>query len=47
MIGQVYAQIGKWISDHDLKMAGPPQEAYLTAPHDPAGPVTEIRWPVD
>lgn len=46
MLDQVYAQIGKWIADHDLKIAGPPQEAYLTAPDDPTGPITEIRWPV-
>ena len=47
MIDQVYAQIGKWISDHDLNIAGPPQEVYLTAPDDPTGPVTEIRFPVE
>jgi DNA-binding transcriptional MerR regulator/DNA gyrase inhibitor GyrI len=45
-LDQVYAAIGNWISDNDLQIAGPPQEAYLTAPDDPAGPVTEIRFPV-
>ena len=46
-LDRVYAAIGKWISDNNLQIAGPPQEAYLTAPDDPAGPVTEIRWPVE
>ncbi|MDJ0924021.1 MAG: MerR family transcriptional regulator [Acidimicrobiia bacterium] len=46
MIDQVYTRIGKWISDHELQIAGEPQEAYLTAPDDPGGPVTEIRFPV-
>lgn len=45
-LDQVYAAIGSWISDNNLQIAGPPQEAYLTAPDDPTGPVTEIRWPV-
>jgi effector-binding domain-containing protein len=45
-IDQSYGLLGNWISEHELKMAGPPQEAYLTSPDDPAGPVTEIRWPV-
>lgn len=46
-LDRVYAAIGEWISDNNLQIAGPPQEAYLTAPDDPAGPVTEIRWPVE
>lgn len=45
-LDQVYAAIGKWIADNKLQIVGPPQEAYLTAPDDPAGPVTEIRFPV-
>ena len=43
---EAYGRIGQWISDNGLQIAGPPQEAYLTAPDDPAGPITEIRWPV-
>lgn len=46
-IDQAYAMIGNWISDNDLTIAGPAQEAYLSAPGDPAGPVTEIRFPVE
>ena len=46
-IDQAYGRLGNWIAEHDLKLAGPPQEAYLTSPDDPAGPVTEIRWPVE
>ena len=45
-LDQVYAAMGNWIADNNMQIAGPPQEAYLTAPDDPAGPVTEIRWPV-
>lgn len=45
-LDQVYAAVGRWMDDNDLQIAGPPQEAYLTAPDDPAGPVTEIRFPV-
>ncbi|MCP4305978.1 MAG: MerR family transcriptional regulator [bacterium] len=41
-----YAAIGNWISDNELRIAGPAQEAYLIAPDDPGGPITEIRLPV-
>ena len=41
-----YAAIAQWIADNGLHVAGAPQEAYLTAPDDPAGPITEIRFPV-
>lgn len=42
-----YSAIGRWIADHGLQIAGPAQEAYLSAPGDPGGPVTEIRFPVE
>jgi DNA-binding transcriptional MerR regulator/effector-binding domain-containing protein len=45
-IDQAYGRIGNWIAANGLKFAGPPQEAYLTPPDDPSGPVTEIRFPV-
>jgi DNA-binding transcriptional MerR regulator len=45
-IDQAYAALGAWLEAHEKTMAGPPQEAYLSAPDDPSGPVTEIRWPV-
>lgn len=45
-LDQAYAMIGNWISDSGLQIAGPAQEAYLAAPDEPAGPVTEIRFPV-
>lgn len=41
-----YVVIGNWISENGFHMAGPPQEAYLVAPDDPGGPITEIRVPV-
>lgn len=45
-IDQAYAAMGSWIESNALTITGPPQEAYLTAPDDPAEPVTEIRFPV-
>lgn len=45
-IDAAYGRIGQWITDNGMQIVGPPQEAYLTAPDDPAGPITEIRWPV-
>lgn len=45
-IDEAYTAIGSWIEASGLMIAGPPQEAYLTAPGDPSGPITEIRWPV-
>jgi DNA-binding transcriptional MerR regulator len=41
-----YVAIGNWISDNGLHIAGPAQEAYLVAPDDPSGAITEIRFPV-
>ena len=46
-IDQAYGRIGQWIAENGMKIAGPPQEAYLTAPDDPSGPVTELRFPVE
>ncbi|MDJ0952155.1 MAG: MerR family transcriptional regulator [Acidimicrobiia bacterium] len=46
-IDQAYGALGKWLEANGLGMAGPPQEAYLTAPDDPGGPITEIRIPVE
>jgi DNA-binding transcriptional MerR regulator len=45
-IDQAYAAMGTWLESNGLAIVGPPQEAYLTAPDDPSGPVTEIRFPV-
>ena len=45
-IDQAYGRIGNWIAENGLQFAGPPQEAYLSSPDDPSGPVTEIRFPV-
>jgi len=43
---EAYGRIGQWIADHGLQVAGPPQEAYLTPPDDPQGPITELRFSV-
>ena len=45
-ISTAYTTLGTWIAENNLTIAGPTQEAYLTAPDDPNGPVTEIRFPV-
>lgn len=45
-VDQAYGLIGNWIAENGLQFAGPPQEAYLSPPDDPSGPVTEIRFPV-
>ncbi len=45
-IPQAYAAMGEWLETNGMQMAGPPQEAYLTAPDDPSGPITELRFPV-
>ena len=45
-IEESYVEIGNWISDNGLRITGPIQEAYLVAPDDPGGPITEIRLPV-
>lgn len=45
-LAAAYGRMGQWISQQGMRPAGPPQEAYLTGPGDPAGLVTELRWPV-
>jgi DNA-binding transcriptional MerR regulator len=45
-IDRAYAALATWIETNHCTIAGPPQEVYLTAPDDPSGPVTEIRFPV-
>jgi DNA-binding transcriptional MerR regulator/DNA gyrase inhibitor GyrI len=47
IIDEAYVAMGTWLDANNLKMTGPPQEAYLTAPGDPGGPITEIRFPVE
>lgn len=46
-IASTYSVVGRWIADNGLQLAGPVQEAYLSPPDDPAGPITEIRFPVE
>lgn len=45
-ISQAYAAMGEWLEANGLQLSGPPHEAYLTAPDDPSGPITELRFPV-
>ncbi len=44
-----YGELGRWVSDHALAVAGPVRETYLTGPRDTAEAErwrTEIGWPV-
>lgn len=41
-----YQALGTWIEEHGHRIAGPPQETYLTGPDEPGPPVTEIRMPI-
>jgi len=45
-ISQAYVAMGEWLEANGLHVVGPPHEAYLTAPDDPSGPITELRFPV-
>lgn len=45
-ISQAYVAMGEWLEANSMQVAGPPHEAYLTAPDDPSGPITELRFPV-
>ena len=46
-IGNSYELIGRWMSENELHIAGSVREAYLVAPDDPNGPITELRIPVE
>ena len=44
-----YGQLGTWVVEHALAVAGPVRETYLVGPRDTAEPAawrTEIGWPV-
>ncbi len=44
-----YGELGAWVADHALAMAGPVHESYLVGPADAPEPSlwrTEIGWPV-
>ncbi len=45
-IGAAWDRAQAWMKEHELEMAGPPWEAYLTGPDDPGPAVTEIYWPI-
>lgn len=45
-VGEAYQALAAWIGQHGYRVAGPPQEVYMTSPQDPGPPVTEIRFPV-
>ena len=44
-----YGQLGRWVVENALAVAGPVRETYLVGPHDTTDPTawrTEIGWPV-
>ncbi|WP_166355077.1 GyrI-like domain-containing protein [Phytoactinopolyspora limicola] len=48
-IPQAYADLEKWVSEHDLTLTGEPYDIYLNSPADVSDDAelrTEIRWPV-
>ena len=48
-IDVTYGQLGTWVVDNALAVAGPVRETYLVGPRDtdePAAWRTEIGWPV-
>ena len=48
-IDVTYGELGAWVVEHLLAVAGPVRETYLVGPRDtddPAAWRTEIGWPV-
>lgn len=48
-IDVTYGQLGTWVVEHALAVAGPVRETYLVGPRDIGEPTawrTEIGWPV-
>jgi hypothetical protein len=48
-IDVTYGQLGNWVVENALAVAGPVRETYLVGPRDTAEPTawrTEIGWPV-
>ncbi|WP_330342158.1 MerR family transcriptional regulator [Streptomyces sp. NBC_00557] len=48
-IDVTYGELGRWVADHSLAVAGPVRETYLTGPRDTPAVAqwrTEIGWPV-
>jgi DNA-binding transcriptional MerR regulator len=44
-----YGELGRWVADHALAVAGPVRERYLCGPRDTGDPAswrTQIGWPV-
>ena len=49
MARDTYGELGAWVVDHALAVAGPVRETYLVGPRDTADAAawrTEIGWPV-
>lgn len=46
-LDETYSAISQWVAANRYRLAGPSREVYLTAPDDPAGPITEIQYPVE
>ena len=48
-IDVTYGELGAWVADHALALAGPVHETYLVGPRDTSDSSawqTEIGWPV-
>jgi effector-binding domain-containing protein len=46
-LGAAYQSIARWIGDHDMVVAGPPREIYLSGPDTPPDQIkTVVEFPV-
>lgn len=48
-ISDTYFALGDWVTENGYRMAGPPEESYLSDPKDtaPEDYLTELRFPVE
>lgn len=47
-MGLAYATLRSWIGDHQMVVAGPPREIYLSPPETPADEIrTVVEFPVE
>ena len=44
--GESYAQLGRWLEDHNCEIVLPTREVFLTSPDAPEGWIVEIQFPV-
>jgi effector-binding domain-containing protein len=45
-IGDAWERAQTFVKEHELTVAGPPWECYLTGPDEPGPPVTQVVFPI-